>query len=284
MTEPPTLDATFRRINAEHLARSFPPGSANHRHRLEFSLGRLREGRRAVGYLARRYPQVLGALADAGEPAPEDGVGGSAGGAPDEVEGLEGMVSVRPDAPAVLDLGCGNGGMLLPFAAAGARAVGLDLDPRPEIGAVARAEGLAVETVAGRGEELPFADATFDLVLFVETVEHLEVPRQTGREIVRVLKPGGLCYVTTPPRLRFLLGRDPHYGLPGLLLLPDRLQRLLFERLLRRGEPYAVTHTYWSVAGVLGTLPGLRLAEVTSKNWAGPLRRLDWDWIVARKG
>jgi len=241
------LDAVFRRVNAEHLARSFPAGSANHEHRLEFALGRLREGRRAAEYLARRYPEVLG-----GEPA-------------------------------VLDLGCGNGGMLLPFAAVGARAVGLDLDPRPEIGAVGRAAGLAVETVAGRGEALPFADDSFDLVLFVETVEHLEAPRRTGREIVRVLRPGGICYITTPPRLRFLFGRDPHYGLPGLLLLPDALQRRLFEGLLRRGEPYAVTHTFWSVAGVLRSLPGLELAEVTSKHWAGPLRRFDWDWIVASK-
>ena len=99
-----------------------------------------------------------------------------------------------------------------------------------------------------------------------------------------MLRPGGICYVTTPPRLRFLFGRDPHYGLPGLLLLPDALQRRLFEGLLRRGEPYAVTHTFWSVAGVLRTLPGLELAEVTSKHWAGPLRRFDWDWIVASKG
>jgi len=249
----PDLEAVFRRINAAHLAWSFPPGSPNHARRLEFSLGRLREGLRAAAYLAERYPDAL-------EPAR---LGRS---------------------PAVLDVGCGNGGMLLPFAAAGVRAVGLDLDPRPEVGAVAREAGLAVESVAGSADDLPFPDGAFDLVLFVETVEHLEQPRRAGREIVRVLRPGGLCYVTTPPRLRFLLGRDPHYGLPGLLLLPDGLQRRLFEGLLRPGQPYEVVHTFWSVAGVLRTLPGLQLTEITSSHWAGPLRRFDWDWIVARKG
>jgi SAM-dependent methyltransferase len=148
---------------------------------------------------------------------------------------------------------------------------------------VADPAGLAVRTVAGRGEELPFADGAFDLVLFAETLEHLDRPRATGREIVRVLRPGGLCYITTPARLRFLFAREPHYAIPGLLLLPDGLQRWLFERVLRPGERYGVTHTFWSVPGVLRTLPGMELAEVTSKNWAGPLRRLDWDWIVARK-
>ena len=98
-----------------------------------------------------------------------------------------------------------------------------------------------------------------------------------------MLRPGGLCYVTTPPRLRFLFRGDPHYGVPGLLLLPGPLQRRVFEGWVARGEAYDVEHIFWTAAGVLGTLPGLELAEITSKNWAGPLRRFDWDWIIARK-
>lgn len=247
------LEALFREINGERLARTFPPGSANYEHRLGFALGRLREGRRIAEYLRGRYPHVLGAE--------------------------------RPGrAPAVLDVGSGNGGMLLPWAAGGAEAWGLDLSPRQELPEVARKAGLPgpVHAVTGRGESLPFPDDVFDLVLLVETLEHLDRPRAVGREIVRVLRPGGLCYVVTPARLRFLFAPDPHEGIRGLLLLPDRLQAWLFDR-LDRGKSYDVVHTYWTVAGILRTLPGLEMAEITSKHWAGPLRRFDWDWIVARK-
>ncbi len=69
----------------------------------------------------------------------------------------------------------------------------------------------------------------------------------------------------------------------GLALLPDPVQRCVFERLVAPGDRYDVVHLFWSVAGVLWVLPGLELSEITSKHWAGPLRRLDRDWIVARK-
>jgi SAM-dependent methyltransferase len=216
---------------------------------MEFSLGRLAEGRKALAYLTSRYGDVLGG----------------------------------PERIRVLDVGCGNGGMLLPFAEAGHRCWGLDLTLHPELAEVAARAGLSLGQLQARGEALPFPDGSLDLVLLAETVEHVPGVRRLGAEVARVLRPGGLCYVTTPPRLRFLAQGDPHYGVRGLLLLPDGLQRFVFERWVAPGEAYDVTHVFWSAAGVMRALPGLELAEITSKNWAGPLRRLDWDWIVARK-
>lgn len=241
------LDALFRRVNERHLAATLPPESAGYAQRTAFAVERLREGRKTYEYLARRYPEA-----------------------------------VAPGAR-VLDVGCGNGGLLLPFAEAGHRAWGLDLGLHPELVEVAAALGLPLGHLQGRGEALPWPDGCFDLVLLTETLEHVASPRAVGAEVARVLRPGGLCFVTTPPRLRFLLRGDPHYGIPGLLLLPDPLQRLAFEGILARGEAYGVTHVFWSVAGILRCLPGLELAEITSSHWAGPLRRLDWDWLVARK-
>jgi SAM-dependent methyltransferase len=216
---------------------------------MEFSLGRLAEGRKALAYLTSRYGDVLGG----------------------------------PERIRVLDVGCGNGGMLLPFAEAGHRCWGLDLTLHPELAEVAARAGLSLGQLQARGEALPFPDGSLDLVLLAETVEHVPGVRRLGAEVARVLRPGGLCSVTTPPRLRFLAQGDPHYGVRGLLLLPDGLQRFVFERWVAPGEAYDVTHVFWSAAGVMRALPGLELAEITSKNWAGPLRRLDWDWIVARK-
>ncbi len=59
-------------------------------------------------------------------------------------------------------------------------------------------------------EPLPYPDALFDVVTATEVIEHLEDFRRVVREIYRVLKPGGVCILSTPnilnlnSRLRFL--------------------------------------------------------------------------------
>lgn len=52
--------------------------------------------------------------------------------------------------------------------------------------------------VFGRGEAMPFPDNTFDTVLMIEVIEHVEGDDQALREIRRVLKPGGVLVMTTP--------------------------------------------------------------------------------------
>src|SRR5688572_33287524 len=73
---------------------------------------------------------------------------------------------------------------------------------------------------------------------------------------MRVLEPGGLCVITTPARLRFLLRRDPHFGIPGLLLLPDRAQRWVatMTGIVPRDE-YDVQHIYWYAGSIARLFP-----------------------------
>ncbi|HYF37371.1 MAG TPA: class I SAM-dependent methyltransferase [Prosthecobacter sp.] len=59
-------------------------------------------------------------------------------------------------------------------------------------------------------QPLPYPDASFDIVTATEVIEHLEHFRRVVREIHRVLRPGGICILSTPnilnlnSRLRFL--------------------------------------------------------------------------------
>lgn len=217
------------------------PANAYHR---EFARSRYAEGAKALAYLTKRYPEHFHTHAR------------------------------------ILDLGGGNGGFLLPFVEQGFDCLWSDCTFSRTLDAVLRSGGPPLRRVLCDAARLPLAASTIDVVLYVETIEHVDA-RAVGREIARVLRRSGLCYITTPPRLRFL-GRDPHYGVRGLLMLPDGLQKRMFEH-IRPHDSYDVEHVFWSTAGIMRTLPGLELREITSSHFAGPLRRLDWDWLVAVK-
>jgi SAM-dependent methyltransferase len=51
-------------------------------------------------------------------------------------------------------------------------------------------------TVSAYGEALPFDDASFDVVISDNVVDHAESPGRIAREIARVLSPGGVLYFT----------------------------------------------------------------------------------------
>ena len=48
------------------------------------------------------------------------------------------------------------------------------------------------------GERLPFVDGAFDRVICTETLEHVDDDSVLARELVRVLKPGGILAVSVP--------------------------------------------------------------------------------------
>jgi SAM-dependent methyltransferase len=72
----------------------------------------------------------------------------------------------------------------------------------------------------GAGEELPYADGSFDLVLVWSALQFMDI-HLVLREIVRVLAPGGKL-IATQPLLSLLMGE-----FPGALMHPnDLLQKL----------------------------------------------------------
>jgi len=78
----------------------------------------------------------------------------------------------------------------------GAEFVGLDLDEQLLDSACERTTHAGF--VRGSAEEIPLADATFDLLITLHMVEHLPQPLRFIAEARRVLRPGGLLIVATP--------------------------------------------------------------------------------------
>ena len=99
----------------------------------------------------------------------------------------------------VLDVGCAGGFMTEAIAEKGARVTGID--PANEAINAARAHaqgsGLEVSYIVGVGEELPYEDASFDAVVCVDVLEHVQDLDKVISEITRVLKPGGMFLFDT---------------------------------------------------------------------------------------
>lgn len=110
---------------------------------------------------------------------------------------------LTPDA-VVLDVGCGNGAHTLRAAAAARRVFGVDYDLRNLEVAAATARTRGVGNVTFFAWDLvrtfPFAAASFDAVLFLDVIEHLDARVPVLAEIHRVLRPGGRLLVSGPNR------------------------------------------------------------------------------------
>jgi 2-polyprenyl-3-methyl-5-hydroxy-6-metoxy-1,4-benzoquinol methylase len=106
----------------------------------------------------------------------------------------------------LLDVGCGEGVLTYAWAQRlGERpVVGLDL-PDPKLEAHWRTRARPnLRFVAGRGEELQFADGEFDLVAAIETLEHVPDPARTLAEMARVARRHLLVSVPREPLWRAL--------------------------------------------------------------------------------
>ena len=93
----------------------------------------------------------------------------------------------------VLDVGAGTGNASIPAAQAGAEVTASDLTPELLDAGRARAEadGLALDWVVADAERLPFADASFDVVMSAIGVMFAPHHQESADELVRVCRPGG---------------------------------------------------------------------------------------------
>ena len=139
----------------------------------------------------------------------------------------------------VLDAGCGGGGTALSLAEESAFAVGLDLEARfADAGTRLAAEKRIANAafVQGDGERLPFRDGVFDLVFSHSVIEHVAQAEGYLRECHRVLRPGGVLYLSTAPTLSLAGAHLPRLlvPIPVHLIVGRKAAFALFRTLARR--------------------------------------------------
>lgn len=144
----------------------------------------------------------------------------------------------------ILDAGCGGGGMPLSLAEHADFVVGIDpINRFGDAGVrLAKERGLPhLHFLQADGMRLPFADASFDMVLSHAVIEHVADAPLYLRECRRVLRPGGRLMLSTAPYLSFAGAHLPRlrFQIPLHLLLGRWVAFRTF-RLLARYAPWTL--------------------------------------------
>ncbi len=145
------------------------------------------------------------------------------------------LISRPPAQLRVFEIGPGDGGLLQAFVRAGVppdHLTGIDLEER----AIENLRQLGIPGVVGRVEDLDADAASCDVALMIQTIEHVDRPREVLRSVRRRLAPGGLFLIETPNLAswdRKLFRRKTwggyHFPRHWTLWTPDTLIRLLEE-------------------------------------------------------
>ena len=110
-----------------------------------------------------------------------------------EAEGFYRRLPVRPGSR-LLDVACGSGQLALIAARNGVNATGIDIAESliERARERARVEGLSARFHEADAEDLPFADATFDVVASVTGALFAPRPEVAAEELLRVCRRGGI--------------------------------------------------------------------------------------------
>lgn len=132
------------------------------------------------------------------------------------------------------------------------------------------------------GDRLPFEDAQFDVVLLNQVLTYVPDQVATLREVGRVLKPGGCCYIAIPNRLFPL---DPHSHLPFVHYLPRPWYEWVVNH-VRRASERILVHTPWGMRSLFEEA-GLDWTDYTVDvlhdpdryHTNAPFRAPRWRWL-----
>jgi 2-polyprenyl-3-methyl-5-hydroxy-6-metoxy-1,4-benzoquinol methylase len=108
----------------------------------------------------------------------------------------------------LLDVGCGAGFFLKAAEERGWQAEGVEISP---VAADYAQNIVKVKVLEGKLEDLHLPAEKFDIVVLIETIEHLMSPLETLKEINRILKKEGIFIISTPDyksKSRLFLGKN----------------------------------------------------------------------------
>jgi 2-polyprenyl-3-methyl-5-hydroxy-6-metoxy-1,4-benzoquinol methylase len=169
----------------------------------------------------------------------------------------------------VLDAGCGIGyGTNLLARAGASAATGVDV-AEAVIEAAIPGAAPGVSFIAGDLSALPFDDASFDVVVCFEVIEHVESPEEAIAELTRVLAPEGVLLVSSPNPDAYVPGNPHHireFPPAELRAIVDR--HFAHSEVRRQFDWVASAVVDDAVAGSdgLDRLPALEAAKVTSQH------------------
>lgn len=132
-----------------------------------------------------------------------------------------------------LDIGSSSGIITSAIAPPFGKVIGLDYD-EIALRATNPAARARVQFIQGDAMSLPLGDNMVDVIICAQVYEHVPDDELLFEEIYRVLKPGGLVFFSGP---NWLFPIEPHYFLPFLHWLPERLADI-YLRLTGRGDHY----------------------------------------------
>lgn len=121
------------------------------------------------------------------------------------------MERIAPnESPRVLDVATGTGRLplaLMRHKRFRGRVIGVDLSQRMLEQAAAKLVHPRVQWVCAPAEGLPFPADTFDVVTCLEAIEFMTKREAALRELIRVLRPGGILLATNRLNARWLVGK-----------------------------------------------------------------------------
>ena len=134
----------------------------------------------------------------------------------------------------LLDIGSSTGIMTNEYAKHCQDVTGVDLDTTAVKYSTNQYQRENLKFICAPIEEIDFPDSSYDVITCSQIYEHVPSDEKLMKEILRLLKPGGVCYFAAGNRFKII---EPHYNLPFLSFLPKKVANV-YIRLFTKHDFY----------------------------------------------